>query len=321
MELIIEEISRGHKLLGRHKFIKNTIAIGRGYQNDIILDDPHICADHLSIEFDGEHWVINDTDSVNGSFVDNGKKPAHQHVIKSGDIISVGKSQIRVLFPDHPVKPSVAFNPFENLINFARKPLVLVASILLLAAVSGYLVYLDKPTEITFTQLLAPTIGMTLLFTLWPLLVTIISHLTKHDARIISQIGICFLFFNLMWFSDIIEGVISFNLSSNWPLMAFSLVLPVALSFGLFWFNCAIGFHMSERRKLVVASGLTLLLFGGVFVINLSNKPEFSALPTYNSALMPPSFLLTSGSDVETFINDSQALFEKTREKAQEADE
>lgn len=317
MELIIEEISRGHKLLGRHKFIQNSVGIGRGYQNDVILDDPHVCPEHMSIDFDGENWVINAENSVNGSFIGNGKSPAHQHIIQSGDVISFGKSQIRVLFPNHPVASSVAFSPFESVINLTRNPLMLIASIAFFGCISAYYIYLDKVIEATFTQLLVPAIGMTLLFTLWPLLVAIISHITKHDARVVSQVGICFLFFNLMWLSDITEKIISFNLSSNWPLTALVMVLPIFLSFGLFWFNCSIGFHMSEKRKLVMASGLSILLFGSIFVISLSTKPEFNPLPNYNATIMTPTYLVSSGSSVDKFINDSQALFEQVKEDAQ----
>ena len=71
MEIIIEEITRGHKLIARHKFLQDNINIGRGYDNDIIMADPHICAQHLGLNFNGEHWVLNDEDTINGSFYED----------------------------------------------------------------------------------------------------------------------------------------------------------------------------------------------------------------------------------------------------------
>ena len=124
MEIIIEEITRAHKLIARHKFLQNNINIGRGYDNDIIMADPHICAQHLNLSFNGEHWVLNDDDSINGSFYEDEysktKLAINQHIVHSGQVFVIGKSLIRVIFPDHPVPESISFSPFENILNLTR---------------------------------------------------------------------------------------------------------------------------------------------------------------------------------------------------------
>ncbi|MEW6983524.1 FHA domain-containing protein [Colwelliaceae bacterium 6471] len=318
MEIIIEEISRGHKLIGRHKFLQQTINIGRGYNNDVIMTDPHICPKHLSIHFDGENWIINDLESINGSFLEKNKQPADQHIIRSGDVVSIGKSQIRFLLPEHPVAESITFSPFESLIDFARNPVSLMFSIGLFAFVAGYIFYLNKPLEVNFTQLLVPAIGMTLLFALWPCTIAFISHLSKSDARVMSQVGISFAFFNLMWISDVIEKIVDFNLSGNWPFAWLITLLPIGLAFCLFWLNFYIGFHMSQQRRLTVAASLTALLFGGSFLIQLSTQPEFSSRPNYNATLMTPAFSFAKSANVDEFIDDTERLFVKAQKLAKE---
>jgi len=312
MEIIIEEISKGHKLIGRHKFSQRSVTLGRGYQSDIIIADPHVCADHLTFNFDGEHWYVTDTDSINGSFLENSKHVVKQQIVNSGDVISLGKSQIRVFFPNHPVEATATFSPFENLINIARHPATIAFSIALFAFVTGYIFYLNNGKEVTFTQLLIPAISMTLMFALWPAAISVVSHLTKHDARITSQLGICFIFFNLMWVSDVIERFVQFNVSSQWPLMWLIAIVPVGLTFCLFWFNCSIGFHTSKRRRVAVSVGLTVLLFGGSELIQLSKKPEFNPRPQYNAILMTPNFNITASSSVDEFVEDSAELFKNT---------
>jgi len=318
MEIIIEEISRGHKLIGRHKFVKESVSIGRGYQNDIIVSDPHVCSDHLKIEFNGEFWIVSDSDSVNGSFIEDHKDLLYQHPVKSGDIITLGKSQIRIVFPHHPVEESVTFSPFENLIDMARHPATLICSVVLFACVAGFLYYLNSPKEVTFTQLLVPSIKMTLIFALWPAGVAIVSLLTKHDTRILSQLGICFIFFNLMWLNDILERFVQFNMSSQWPFIWVLTLIPIGLSFCLFWFNCSIGFHTTKQRRIAVSLGLTVLLFGGSALINLSKKPDFTPYPKYNATLMTPDFHVTSAATVDEFIENSTKLFKKVTRKANE---
>ncbi len=320
MEIIIEEITRSHKLIARHKFSQNHINIGRGYDNDIIMADPHICAQHLHLKFNGEHWILNDEDTVNGSFFEDGfartKSAVNQHIVHSGQVFTLGKSLVRVIFPNHSVPESIRFSPFENVINLTRHPVFLALSIVLFTTITGWLFNLHNTVEVSFTQLLVPAIGMTLLFTLWPAGVALVSHLTKHDARFWGQLGICFVFFNLMWISDFIENLVSFNSSSQSMITLLVALLPISLAFCLFWLNCYVGFHMTNKRRSVIAACLTLLLFGGSFLIQLSKKPEFSIRPAFNTTLMAPSYLFTGSNNVQGFIENSKSLFTKAQESA-----
>lgn len=317
--IIIEEISRNHKLLHRHKLSQQKIHIGRDYHNDIILADPHICPSHLSIEQINGQWMIHDNQTVNGSFIENineKKHSANQHIIHDGDVITLGKSQLRILFTNHPVEPTLAFSPFESLINLMRHPLALLISITLFTLIAAGVFYLNTPKEVNFSQLLVPTIGMTLGFALWPAGVALVSHLSKHEARIMTQLGISFAFFNLMWFSDFLKSLATFNTASDSITPLFVVITSIALSFSLFWLNGYVGFHMSTKRRIVVAASMTLLLFGGNYLLQFSKKPEFNPRPQYDATIMMPKFLITSSSSADDFIKDSNKLFDKTKKEA-----
>lgn len=318
-EIIIEEISRNHKLQHRHKLSQQQIHIGRDYHNDIILADPHICPSHLSIELINGQWKITDNQTVNGTYIENindKKHNADKHIIQDGDVITLGKSQLRILFTDHPVEPTITISPFESLINLMRHPVALLISIALFTLISGYTFYLNTPKEVNFSQLLVPTIGMTLGFALWPAGVALVSHLSKHEARVLTQLGISFAFFNLMWFSDFLEGFANFNSSSGSIAPAFILLASILLAFSLFWLNGYIGFHMSSKRRIVVATAMTSLLFGGSYLVKYSNKPEFNPRPQYNATIMMPNLLIASSASTDKFIEDSNKLFDKAKKEA-----
>jgi hypothetical protein len=319
--IIIEEITRGQKLIHRHKLTKETITIGRGYDNDIILSDPHICPNHAQLDFSQGSWKVNDQKSINGSFLENPnskKRNADQHTVHDGDIISIGKSQLRILFIDHPISPTIQLSSFENLINVLRHPVALFISMALFIAVVGALSYLSSPLESNYSQFFVAAIGMALLFSLWPGGVALVSHLTKHDARIMAQLGISFAVFNCMWLTDFLQTIVTFNTASNSLLLMLTNILPIALAFSLFWLNCHIGFHMTAKRRIIVAFSITTLLFGGGYLVQYSHKPEFNPHPQYNATILAPSFLLTSSSNVDMFIEDSSKLFEKVKEEAKE---
>ncbi|MEY8213596.1 MAG: FHA domain-containing protein [Colwellia sp.] len=319
MELIIEEISRNQKLLHRHKLNKPIIHVGRDYHNDIIISDPHICPSHISINLVNGDWLLTDNYSVNGTFIetDKGKEQAdNQHIIRDGDIISLGKSQLRLLFTDHHVAPTQAFNPFDSFIDLMRHPVTLSLSISLFSILAGMIFYLNSPIDLNFSQLFVPAISMTFGFALWPASVALVSHLQKHDPRIMAQLGISFVLFNLMWLSNILESIVAFNSVSHsiYPLLV--MLLSVVLAFCLFWLNGYIGFHMTARRRIVMAVSITTLLFGGDYLVNYSKKPEFNPRPQYNATLMMPTLLVASSVSVDKFIDDASKLFDKTAKEA-----
>lgn len=317
MEVIIEQLSRSHKLISRHKFDDNeVINVGRGYTNDIIVAEPHVCAEHLRLTFDGYNWHVLDRGSINGSFIEATDEQFTDHIIQSGDIICIGKCLIRLILPDHPVAETVRFSPFERLVDFARQPLIMTLNLLLFLAIAAWTFYLNKPTEVNWQHIAAPALGMTLGFTAWPILVSLVSQFTKNEARILYQVGISFVFFNLMWFSEILESIVNFNSSAHWSIAQVVTLIPIALAFCLFWLNCYIGFHMKPVRRIVAATCLTTLLFGGTYLVQLSKKPEFSPLPSYDATLMVPALLFAPSTDVDSFVNDTKALFEQTQKEA-----
>ena len=320
-EIIIEEISRNHKLLHRHKFNRNEVAIGRNYQNDIILTDPHICPKHLSLKYSQGIWHLSDNNSVNGTLLENNldeRQDAHQQVINDGDVIILGKSQLRVLFSDHQVSDTIALSPFESLIDLIRHPIAVFISVALFMLIAGNISYLNQQVETNISQLFVSAFSMSLLFSLWPAGVALVSHLTKNEPRILAQFGISFVFFILMWFSDLLEEIVAFNSASNSALGLIITLLPILLAFSLFWLNSYIGFHMSAKRRIVVAISITALLFGGTYLLQYSKKREFNPHPNYNATIMAPVFLIAPSNSVDNFVKQSNALFEQASEAALE---
>lgn len=320
MELIIEEISRGRKVLSRHKYNQSEINIGRSFENDMILSDPHICGEHLTISFNGESWQVTDHQSVNGSFLDEGKQTADKHIVNSGDVIRIGQSQIRLLLPNHPVADTIELSPFESLINNVKNPITLVTNILIFALLTGWIFFLNNGKEVNFTQLLVPTFSITLMFALWPLGVSLVSHLTKHDARVWAQIGVCFLFYNITWGSDFIETLVNFNTASDNSITMLVTIIPILLAFMMFWLNLYVGFHMTSKRRNTLAVSFVVLLFGGSYLIQMSKQPEFTAKPAFDSTLLTPTFLMTPSSNVDSFIEKSDALFSDIDNQIEDAD-
>ena len=99
------------------------LTIGRVEDNDIVLDDPHVSAHHLTIQCENGEIHVQDKNSSNGLFL-NGYR-INSALVHSGDILSILHVNIRPigneLFFDnvdhltiHPKQESVRFNGQAN---------------------------------------------------------------------------------------------------------------------------------------------------------------------------------------------------------------
>ncbi|TEU07163.1 MAG: FHA domain-containing protein [Candidatus Aminicenantes bacterium] len=75
---------------------KTEVTIGRIASNDIPIDNVAVSAHHARILRDGRHYVVEDLNSTNGTFVNERK--ITRRVLKANDVITIGKHSL-VMIP------------------------------------------------------------------------------------------------------------------------------------------------------------------------------------------------------------------------------
>lgn len=76
-------------MVGRRFAFGESISIGRGSDNDIVINDGYVSHRHALVELMNNLYVIEDLGSVNKTYV-NGQEIAGRQYLQSGDIISIG---------------------------------------------------------------------------------------------------------------------------------------------------------------------------------------------------------------------------------------
>ena len=80
--------------------VRDEYSIGRGEENTVRLTERNISRRHATLRHDPSGWVITDTSSRNGSYV-NGARLVGEHTVTEGDIVQVG--DYRLAFTDEEV--------------------------------------------------------------------------------------------------------------------------------------------------------------------------------------------------------------------------
>jgi pSer/pThr/pTyr-binding forkhead associated (FHA) protein len=81
--------------------VKSTVIIGRTDNNDIKIDNLAVSRQHTKIWQKGDHYIVEDLGSLNGTFVNNRK--VKKDILKDQDEILVGKHTL--IFIDEEEKP------------------------------------------------------------------------------------------------------------------------------------------------------------------------------------------------------------------------
>lgn len=79
---------------------RNSIAIGRDTDNDIILIEPEVSRHHIRLVLSDRGYAIEDLNTLNGTMV-NGKKLQQQQVLVYGDRVRIG-TRCRMWYTDDP---------------------------------------------------------------------------------------------------------------------------------------------------------------------------------------------------------------------------
>ena len=76
-------------LAGREFAISKTLlSIGRGLDNDLVIDDPRVSRHHAQVTFRHSHYLLRDLRSTNGTFANT--QSIEAVVLAPGDIVSIG---------------------------------------------------------------------------------------------------------------------------------------------------------------------------------------------------------------------------------------
>lgn len=79
----------------RYALEQNSLTIGRGQENVVVLDNDSVSRRHCRIERRNAHWHVVDLDSTNGTYV-NGN-PVKEYQLRRGDQVKIGDTILKYL--------------------------------------------------------------------------------------------------------------------------------------------------------------------------------------------------------------------------------
>jgi hypothetical protein len=312
----IETLARNGDVLHRHQVDALPIRVGRGYDNDFIVDDDYAAPAHAVIELDpaGGGLVLRDLGTRNG-VVHQARR--HERVKLSGDtVVRLGHTSLRVRAADFPVPPELV----DRTMHGWEGALPGLAGALLIGAVALFAMWLvdSSPFQlIRYLQALAYGIGAGLV---WSGIWAFGNRLFGRHARLGRHLFI----FGCGMAALTLYKLASSAIGYAWSIEAFTRYgshVAIVLAAGMIYFHLATVKPQLARRFRVICVALAVLGSGLALISNEQRNGRL-ADELYMSALLPPSMRASTDHNVDEFMGEvaqmKATLDAERRRKARE---
>mgnify|MGYP003145309218 CR=1 FL=1 len=312
--IFVEQLTPDGEVLHRSKVTHLPITIGRAYDNDIILDDPHTAAHHAQIELNQlDELIITDLGSHNGITLTNTRE--NFFVVDGDKVYRLGHTRLRIRTADYQVAAEVT-----DLTNHQWEGLLPALTGLVLLLITGltstWLADLNQGTLSKYLLELVSVFGFAIGWSgVWALFGKLFTGHARFGRHLfIASAGLAFL---ELW--EHVSGLLAYALSWEFLTLFNSHPLIVICATVLYFHMRTAGNKRPGRLKLIL---IALVLLGST--ITMTKKYQASnhlSDELYMSHIYPPSVRLSRDHSLEEFMADMQSLKKQVDDERKEKPE
>ncbi len=319
-EVIFLEVIEGDAVHARHRLERFPVTVGRGYGNDVILDDPKVSPVHLRIErAEDGGLVVRDLGSRNGTFRMEPWARLAEMALSQDARVMVGDTVLRFRGQSYPVPEALEaeapVGPRQRVFERPQTFLGALGGAMLAALLTSYLSRYDKTDwgELVFSMLLPTALTLA-----WAGGWAIASRIARRQFYFRAHGAIGSLVLLGMLCIPALMLVLSFSLAWGERRQWLGLLCYLALiGWGLFW-HLRYVTRWDTRRLGAIVTAIVLGLGTLIQTQEVLGNEEFSYSLNFPRALLPASFRLMPASSVDEFFDEATELQKQVDELAQE---
>jgi small basic protein len=297
----IEVLGRGREVVSRHRVESGRLAIGRAYDNDVIIDDPAVAPHHLALAQDESGaWAVEDLGSLNGLWLEGASRQSSRVVLKGGEVVRIGRSLLRFRPTTFPVPPEHPLTmSFLNWTGVGTLAPIAVVCVLMK-------VWLAQTVQPEFSHYVLPLGIVAALLVAWTGLWALMSRVFAGHAWVERHffVALCAL-------------IVDLAIDAVWGFTVFAFALPLGLRwesvFGWFFIAGVVYAHLriigpgQQRTKAAVVVVLAFAAIG-LQEFGLAQMERVLGRKETSATLLPPALRVVPGSDDDAVFAGTAGL-------------
>lgn len=327
MAIVIEQINRSGQVLRTHVFNQRRVLIGRGFGCDLVLQDPHLEAQHLCLELDLESHALHAEEmrTTNGTWLLESKNRVpiyrrRQSLIEgvsfySGQVFLLGQTLLRIYESRHAVPPALPLSRWEAISHALSHAWVYISAALALIILSVYDSYLTNPHAEDLYQhgriAAYGLLGSLAYAGCWAL----VGKILRHEGHFALHLSLALLALVVWQAVLLLQPIWAYNFSiwryADLLQVTITAFLTFSIIYVALYFSCNLG--RLVRPFVALLPALVLLIPP---LVGILNRPDFSPRPPYDRSLASPAWQWRASVDHEDFLELSEKLYQLAAESA-----
>jgi hypothetical protein len=297
----VEVLSRHGDVALRQRFTSTPITIGRAYDNDVVVDDPHVAAHHLRIvRSDDGVLMAEDLGSLNGLYLGRGREKRSEIAFDGDHEISVGTTMLRVRTAAFAVPDE---QPVIRGVRFWPAAIACIAGVFLLAVLD---LWLSETTEPKAIRYFTPLLIITGIVVAWTAGWSVINRVFRGQARF----GLHFLIVSagMLAFSFYDQAAEMGAFAFSWTALTTTSYLVAWILLGAIVFAHLVAINPSRKP---IKLGIAVLVAAAGISMQTLKQGEFRSnygQPIVLNRLEPPALRLVSPQLEAAFFADAAKI-------------
>lgn len=308
----IEVMGRHGEVAARHPIWRWPSRVGRGYEMDVILDDPFMAAGHLEIrEGPNGGFEVEDLQSINGMVVLPSREKRTCVEVSPEDVVRIGHTQLRI-------RPrSYAVAPERAILHTAayRQPVLflIVAAVVLATFVwDAYLTTSHRDEKAIMVILVAMAVAAGAVWiAVWSLVGRTVGDRSNFAAHgFVACVGVLAL---QIW--TMAASYLAFGFDAGW-LETLGFVGTAALFAYIVYRHLRLASRAGRRLHATLAAVVSIVAFGGAAVLMNLTAAMNPGVQSHSENLKAPFFIIVSGVTPAVFLEGAEGLKREVDAKA-----
>lgn len=309
MEKLIIQQNRRHGRLS--EFVKSTgetLTLGRGLDNDVILSDHFIAAEQIRFDNEQGQWKINILDDTNPVLLNDKPISSDGATIKSGDELVVGRTHLVLLLSSHSLERTRKLMLSNWMFHKGLRITLPIVMLLISALLAVFTDYQETTSEIKWAQMAGGGLAYIFFLSFWAGCWALVGRLLRHKPNFFAQLFYTSLVMAMLNTGMLFSGYAEYVTSSN----IFGYVIE-----GGFWllllglllkYNLTYATEIKKRGWISFSVVAVLMLF--TYSMAYLQKQDFNSYPDYSKTLKPPFAKWSSDKSVEVYLQDIGLQFD-----------
>lgn len=309
----IEILDKSGAVTSRQRILADALTLGRGYDNDIVIDDAFVAPAHLRIAHDAEGALwLEDLGTQNGTF--DAMRQANVKRLLVGDEASVriGHTGLRIRRAGFEVAPALPLAaPYAPLLamGYGKAAMFMMAAFIATITLSTWL---SQTSEFKLAAYLPGGVIFPLAVLGWAGIWTLLTRLVTTRGQFFRHVAIAFTFMVALFVVDLAADFASYAIA--WVALQKWVPLLVWVMLGFLCFAHIRAITPKHSRLVGAIVGALVVVAIGVHV-SLRAESDRVQPQRISAKLMPPFLLMKTPVAPDAFFKDTLALKPKLEEE------